>query len=555
MSDIAPKTNFIRNIIDADLAENKNNGKVVTRFPPEPNGYLHVGHAKSICLNFGIAADYAKGPCHLRFDDTNPANESEEYMNAIIRDVKWLGFDWGKDLYYSSDYFEQLYTFAIKLIKAGKAYVCSLSPEEVRTYRGSLTEPGKNSPHRDRSTEENLSLFEGMKNGDFEEGAHSLRAKIDMSSGNINLRDPMIYRIKKVDHHRLGNAWCIYPMYDFAHSISDAIEGITHSLCTLEFQDHRPLYDWFVEHCEMPQQPKQYEFSRLNLNYTITSKRKLKTLVEDGHVSGWNDPRMSTISGLRRRGFPAAAIRNLCEMVGISKQDSVIDMSLLEECVRDELNRTAPRRMAVLNPLKVILTNFESDSETLSVPNHPQNPEFGRRDITISKELYIDHEDFEEVASPGFKRLTLNGRARLMNGYVIECKNIIKNAAGEIEAVECIYLPETLGGQKPTDGTKVKGIIHWLDANNCNEAEVRIYDRLFNVENPGKAEDIPEVLNPESLKIITHAKIEPCLTQANPEDAFQFNRLGYFCADEIDYQSSVPVFNRVVTLRDGWKKS
>ena len=554
MSDGIIKTNFIRNIIDKDLSENKNNGRVITRFPPEPNGYLHIGHAKSICLNFGVARDYQRGPCHLRFDDTNPANESEEYMNAIIRDVKWLGFDWGDRLYYTSDYFDTLYELAVSLIKKGKAYVCSLSADEVREYRGSLMKPGKNSPFRERSIEDNLDLFESMKNNKFEEGTHSLRAKIDMSAGNINLRDPMLYRIKNVSHHRVGDKWCIYPMYDFAHAISDAIENITHSLCTLEFQDHRPLYDWLVENCEMYHTPRQYEFSRLNLNYTITSKRKLKALVENNYVSGWDDPRMSTLSGLRRRGFTPASIRNFCDTVGVSKQDSIIDMSILDEAIRNDLNQMAPRRMAVLEPLKVILTNYDGGFETLNVPNHPQNSEFGRRDITFSKEIYIDQEDFQEVKTPGFKRLSLNGRARLMNAYVIECHKIIRDADDNIEALECIYLPETLGGKKPEDGVKVKGIIQWLDANNCLDAEVRTYDRLFNVENPSRFENIDDALNPNSLKVIAKAKIEPSLAHAKPESTFQFNRIGYFCADQLDHHQDKPVFNRTVTLRDGWKK-
>ena len=553
MTNSEPKTNFIKNIIDKDLSEKKNDGKVITRFPPEPNGYLHIGHAKSIHLNFSIAQYYKSGPCHLRFDDTNPTTENEEYMNAIMRDVKWLGYDWGSHLYFSSNYFQKLYELAISLIKKKKAYVCSLSPEEVREYRGSLTSPGKDSPYRNRTIEENLELFEKMKNNEFQEGTHSLRAKIDMSSGNMNLRDPMLYRIKNEKHHQTGNTWCIYPMYDFAHAISDAIEEITHSLCTLEFQDHRPLYNWIIEECEMEHSPKQYEFSRLNLNYTITSKRKLKQLVDNCHVDGWDDPRMPTISGLRRRGYTPNSIKNFCDHIGISKQDSIIDMAILEESVRNDLNSSAPRRMAVLNPLMIKITNYDNDNEVIRVSNHPQNPDFGYREISMSNTIYIDHDDFQEIATPGFKRLLPNGRARLMNGYVIECNKVNYDLDNNISFLECTYLPETLGGKKPYDGTKVKGIIHWVDANTCVNAEIRIYDRLFTEESPSTFNNIEETLNKNSLDIIKNAKIEPYLKIANKEEKFQFNRIGYFCADQKEHSEEKPVFNRTVTLRDVWK--
>ena len=553
MSTSVEKTNFIRNIIDNDLAQNKNNGKVITRFPPEPNGYLHIGHAKSIHLNFSIANIYKKGPCHLRFDDTNPATESVEFMDSIMKDIKWLGYNWGTNLYYSSNYFSQLYQLAIFLIKKGKAYVCSLSPEEVKSYRGTLKSPGKNSPYRERSIDENLELFEKMKNNCFSEGSHSLRAKIDMSSGNINLRDPMLYRIKKMSHYQTGNEWSIYPMYDFAHAISDSLEGITHSLCTLEFQDHRALYNWIIKECEMNHTPIQYEFSRLNLNYTITSKRKLKSLVEGNNVKGWDDPRMPTISGLRRRGYTPQSIRDFCDEIGISKQDSVIDMALLEEAIRNDLNKNAHRRMAVLDPLLINITNHDEISKLLNIPNHPQNPDFGRRNISFSNQLYIERDDFQEEATPGFKRLLPNGRVRLMNGYVIECKKVIYEN-NKVSSLECIYLPETLGGKKPSDGTKIKGIIQWVDARSSVNAEIRIYDRLFTVENPSKYESIHDALNPNSLKILHNAKIEPSLALAAKEESFQFNRIGYFCADKIEHSLEKPVFNRTVTLRDVWKK-
>ncbi|WP_395946983.1 glutamine--tRNA ligase/YqeY domain fusion protein [Caedibacter taeniospiralis] len=552
MSETAHKTNFIRNIIDADLENNKNKGKVITRFPPEPNGYLHIGHAKSICLNFGLALDYQKGPCHLRFDDTNPANEEAEFVAAIKEDVKWLGFDWGTNLFYASDYFETLYGLAVKLIKDGQAYVCDLSAEEVHNYRGSLTEAGKDSPYRNRSIEENLHKFEQMRQGILDEGSCTLRAKIDMSSGNINLRDPALYRIKKVTHPHTGKLWCIYPMYDFAHAASDAIEKITHSLCTLEFQDHRPLYDWVVEKCGFDNKPQQIEFSRLNLNYTITSKRKLKYLVEHNLVASWDDPRMPTLCGLRRRGITPSAIRRLINLVGISKQDSITDYSLFEEVIRDDLNQTAERRNAVLNPLLVEIDDLRD--KTLNVPNHPQNPDFGRRDTSISSKIYIEHDDFMEHLEKGHKKLSLNGRARLLNAYVIECYALEKDKTGKIIKLKCRYLPETLGGKKPNDGIKPEGMLHWVDANNCVNAEIRQYDRLFNCENPGTLEKLEEGINPNSLRIIKNARLERSLEVTPPETHFQFNRLGYFCSDRHDHSENRLVFNQVVNLKDTWVK-
>lgn len=553
MSDHKPHvTNFIRNRINDDIAANKNQGKVITRFPPEPNGYLHIGHAKAIWINFSIANDY-QGRCHLRFDDTNPCNESEEFAEAIKRDVQWLGYDWGEHLYYASDYFETFYQLAIKLIKAGKAYVCSLTSDQVREYRGTLTEPGRNSPDRDRSIEENLDLFERMRAGEFEDGRYSLRAKIDMAASNINMRDPTLYRIRHVHHHRTGDQWCIYPMYDFSHPLSDAIEHITHSLCSLEFQDHRPLYNWFVENCDMIAKPEQIEFSRLNLNYMITSKRKLKRLVEEGYVSSWDDPRMPTLSGLRRRGYTATAIRNLCEQVGVSKQDSIIDISLLEEAVRNDLNQKTERRMAILKPLKVILTNYpEHQSETLQMSNHPQNPDFGKREVPFERVLYIDQDDFMLNPPSDYHRLSPGKTVRLLNAYVIRCDQAVEDAAGNITELHCTYLPETLHGQKPADGHKVKGFIHWLAASYARKATVRLYDRLFTVENPGAVAEITDVINPHALQVIDNALVEAILLQVAPETHFQFNRVGYFCTDQYDHSESTPVFNRVVSLKQGF---
>ena len=543
------KTNFIKNIIKKDLGSKKVSS-ILTRFPPEPNGYLHIGHAKSICLNFGIAKEF-DGKCNLRFDDTNPEKEDVEYINAIKDDVKWLGFDWKNDPHFASKYFDKMYEIAVLLIKKGKAYVCDLSADEVRQYRGSLKEAGKNSPFRNRSVEENLEHFKKMKAGDFAEGSKTLRAKIDMTSGNINLRDPALYRIKFATHPNTGDKWCIYPMYSFAHPLEDAIENISHSLCTLEFQDQRPFYDWLIYEAEFEIKPQQIEFSRLNLNYTITSKRKLKQLVDHKLVNGWDDPRMPTLKGYRRRGYTPKSIRDFCETVGISKQDSTIDISILEEAIRNDLNQSALRKNAVVDPIKVTIKDLPA--EILNVPNHPQNPDFGRRDITISSEIYIDREDFVFELEKGMKKLSPNGRVRLMNGYVIDCENIITDDDGKVIAIECSYLEETLGGKKPNDGKKPNGIVHWVDANNCLDAEIRIYDRLFNNENPASAEDIAVNINPKSFTIIKSAKVEKSLGNAQAEEKFQFNRIGYFVADREDCSKDSLVFNRTVTLRNTWE--
>ncbi|APC95365.1 glutamine--tRNA ligase/YqeY domain fusion protein [Francisella tularensis subsp. novicida] len=540
------KTNFIKNIIKKDLETNKVSS-ILTRFPPEPNGYLHIGHAKSICLNFGIAQEF-DGKCNLRFDDTNPDKEDIEYINAIQEDVEWLGFKWENQPRFASEYFDKMYELAILLIKKGKAYVCDLSAEEIRAYRGTLKEPGKNSPYRERSITENLELFEEMKNGKFAEGSKTLRAKIDMSSGNINLRDPALYRIKFSHHPKTGDKWCIYPMYTFAHPLEDAIEEITHSLCTLEFQDQRPFYDWVIEETEFKIKPQQIEFSRLNLNYTITSKRKLKYLVDNKLVNGWDDPRMPTIKGYRRRGYTPESIRNFCEMIGISKQDSVIDVSVLEDAVRDDLNKSVLRKNVVLDPIRVSIKDMPDHH--LDVPNHPQEPEFGRREITISSQIFIERDDFVFKLEKDMKKLSPNGRVRLLNGYVIECQEVITDTNGEVIELKCSYLPETLGGKKPNDGIKPNGIIHWVDANNCLDAEVRIYDRLFNDENPANADRIEDVLNPDSLQVIKNAKVERSLESVKAEERFQFNRVGYFIADLKDCSNDTLVFNRIVTLRN-----
>lgn len=545
----ANKTNFIKNIIKKDIGTKKVSS-VLTRFPPEPNGYLHIGHAKSICLNFGIAEEFG-GKCNLRFDDTNPDKEDIEYINAIREDVEWLGFRWENEPHFASEYFDKMYELAILLIKKGKAYICDLSAEEVREYRGTLKEPGRDSPYRERSIDENLKLFEAMKNGEFAEGSKTLRAKIDMASGNINLRDPALYRIKFSHHPKTGNKWCIYPMYAFAHPLEDAIETITHSLCTLEFQDQRPFYDWVIEETEFQQKPQQIEFSRLNLNYTITSKRKLKYLVDNNLVSGWDDPRMPTIKGFRRRGYTPESIRNFCDMIGISKQDSIIDISVLEETIRNDLNKNALRKNAVLDPIKVTIDNMPVHE--LNVPNHPQDSEFGRRDITISSDIYIERDDFVFDLEKDMKKLSPSGRVRLLNAYVIECKEVITNNDGEIIELICSYLPETLGGKKPNDGIKPNGIIHWVDANNCIDAEVRVYDRLFNHENPASFDDVEDVLNPDSLQIIKNAKVEKSLENITPEQHFQFNRIGYFISDLKDCTNENLVFNRTVTLRNTWE--
>lgn len=540
------RANFITHIIDEDLASGKHNN-VYTRFPPEPNGYLHIGHAKSICLNFGIAEDY-KGLCNLRFDDTNPVKENVEYVDSIKEDVKWLGFEWEGEPRYSSDYFDQLYGYAIELINKGLAYVDELSPDEMREYRGTLTEPGKNSPYRDRPIEENLALFEKMKNGEIEEGKMSLRAKIDMASPFIVMRDPVLYRIKFASHHQTGDKWCIYPMYDFTHCISDAIERITHSICTLEFQDNRRLYDWVLENISIERPlPHQYEFSRLNLEGTLTSKRKLLKLVNDGIVDGWNDPRMPTISGLRRRGYTPASIREFCRRIGVTKQDNVVEYSALESCIRDDLNTNAPRAMAVINPVKVVIENFEGE-EWLTAPNHPNREELGSRELPFTRELYIDEADFREEANKQYKRLVLSKEVRLRNAYVIKAERVEKDASGKITTIYCTYDPETLG-KNPADGRKVKGVIHWVSAVHNKPAEFRIYDRLFTVANPGAEEDICSVVNPTSL-VVKQGFVEPSLANAKAEQGYQFEREGYYCLDSKDGSADNLVFNLTVSLKE-----
>jgi len=547
--------NFIRNIIDEDLANGKHQ-TVITRFPPEPNGYLHIGHAKSICLNFGLAS-YYRGRCHLRFDDTNPVKEEQEYIDAIKEDVRWLGFEWGEYEYHASDYFETLYAYAEKLVEKDLAFVCDLTPDEMREYRGTLTEPGKQSPFRGRSVEENLDLLRRMRAGEFADGSRVLRAKIDMASPNLNLRDPILYRILRATHPRTGDAWCIYPMYDFAHGQSDSIEEITHSLCTLEFQDHRPLYDWFCEALEI-YHPQQIEFARLNLTYTVMSKRRLLELVNEKHVSGWDDPRMPTLSGMRRRGFPAAAIRTFCERIGVGKSDSVIDMTVLEDCVREELDQSAPRAMGVLRPLKVTITNYpEGASEEFTAPCHPKNPEMGCRTIPFSREIYVDRDDFMEDPPKKFFRLGPDREVRLRYGYIIHCDEIIRDpASGEVTELRCSYDPETGGGKLPEGRKKVKGIIHWVSAAHALPVKVRLYDRLLSVADPAveKQRDDRELLNPDSLEQIEKALVEPGLGTAEPGDAFQFERLGYFNIDAVDSATGGLVFNRIVTLRDTWAK-
>ncbi|MCK4608470.1 MAG: glutamine--tRNA ligase/YqeY domain fusion protein [Gammaproteobacteria bacterium] len=547
--------NFIRRIIDTDLENNKNQGKVATRFPPEPNGYLHIGHAKSICLNFALAKDY-NGTCNLRFDDTNPEKEDMEYIESIINTVRWLGFDWEDRLYYASDYFETMYELALKLIKSGKAYVCDLTPEEIREYRGTLTAPGKNSPYRNRSIEENLDLFSRMRAGEFADGSKSLRAKIDMASPNMNMRDPIIYRIRTATHPRTGDKWCIYPMYDYAHGLSDSLENITHSICTLEFEDHRPLYDWFLDELQMPCHSQQIEFARLNLNYTIMSKRVLLALVQKNLVSSWSDPRLPTLEGMRRRGVPPEAIRNFCDMIGVSKQNSVIDLGVLEECIRDYLNQHAKRVLAVLKPLKIVIENFPEDkTEELDAALHPQDPTFGSRKIPFTRELYIEQDDFMEEPTKGFFRLTIGKEVRLRYAYFIKCHEIIKNpATGEIIELRCTYDPETRGGKAP-DGRKVKGTIHWVSAPKSLAAEVRLYDRLFTEPNPAikKDADYAAIINPDSLITLTNCRVEPGLANAKIDDRLQFERLGYFCLD-FDANEQKLVFNRTVSLRDTWGK-
>ncbi|PKN79740.1 MAG: glutamine--tRNA ligase [Candidatus Cloacimonetes bacterium HGW-Cloacimonetes-1] len=552
--DKSPVSNFIRFIIDKDLAAGKHQ-KIVTRFPPEPNGYLHIGHAKSISLNFGIARDY-QGACHLRFDDTNPTAEDVEYVDSIMEDVRWLGFDWQDKLFYASDYFEQLYAYAELLIKDGKAFVCDQTPIEVREYRGTLTVPGKPSPYRDRSIEENLDLFRRMKAGEFEEGTKSLRAKIDMNSPNLNMRDPVIYRIKKAEHHRTGNTWVIYPMYDYTHCISDAIEGITHSICTLEFEDHRPLYDWCLDQLPVACHPQQIEFARLNLGYTVMSKRKLLELVEGNYVNGWDDPRMPTIAGMRRRGYPPEAIREFCDRIGVAKAASIVDFGLLQFCVRENLNRNANRIMVVLDPLKVTIENYPNDyEEMLEAENNPENPDAGSRNVPFAKTIYIDRDDFAENPPKGWFRMTPDNEVRLKHAYYIRCKEIIKDQSGSIVELICTYDPESRGGGT-ADGRKVKGTIHWVSAKHAIPIEVRNYDQLFTLHNtaetdPGK--DYKEYMNPDSLITLTNSLAEPCIIDAKIGDRFQFMRQGYYCVD-LDSSEDKMVFNRILTLKDSWSK-
>ncbi len=557
MSDLSSRpTNFIRQIIDADLASGKHSN-IQTRFPPEPNGFLHIGHAKSICLNFGIAKDY-NGLCNLRFDDTNPEKEDIDYVNSIQEDVKWLGFQWAGDIHYSSDYFDKLHGYAIELIEKGLAYVCFLNADESREYRGTLNKPGKNSPYRDTSVDENLALFAKMKNGEFKEGECSLRAKIDMSSSFMCLRDPIIYRIRFADHHQTGNKWCIYPMYDFTHCLSDAIEGITHSLCTLEFQDNRRLYDWVLENVSIETVPHQYEFSRLNLEYTVMSKRKLHTLVDENLVNGWDDPRMPTIAAFRRRGYTAASLREFTQRIGVTKMDNTVEMGVLEACIREDLNDNAPRAMAVLDPIKLVIENYPVDkTEQLNVKNHPSDETQGSRIVPFSKELFIETEDFREEANKKYKRLVIGKAVRLRGAYVVTATRCDKDDQGNVTTVYCTYDDKTLG-KNPEDGTKPKGVIHWVDATQSLDAEVRLYDRLFTVANPAAAEDFHSVINPDSLIINTIAKVEPSLANAQPEKAFQFERQGYFCLDnkltEQEKAAGKLIFNRTVGLRDTWAK-
>jgi glutaminyl-tRNA synthetase len=553
----APTTNFIRDIIDADLAAGKNDSNVATRFPPEPNGYLHIGHAKSICLNFGLAKDY-QGTCNLRFDDTNPNKEDVEFTDAIQKDVRWLGFDWQDRLYYTSDYFDRLYELALQLVEKGKAYVCDLSADEVRKYRGTLTRPGINSPFRDRSVEENLDLFQRMRKGEFEDGSRVLRAKIDMASPNINLRDPTLYRILRATHHNTQDKWCIYPMYDWAHGLSDAIEGITHSLCSLEFENHRPLYDWLLDQLDVAHHPQQIEFARLNLTFTIMSKRKLFELVQKGHVQSWDDPRMPTLSGLRRRGYTPESIRNFCERIGVSKKGSTVDVALLEHAIRDDLNQKVKRVMAVLKPLKVVIENYPEDQvEYFDAPHFPDDPpRMGSRKIPFARELFIEQDDFMAEPLKKFFRLAPGREVRLRWAYLITCERAIYDErTGEITELRCTYDPATQGGNAP-DGRKVKGTIHWVAANESVPAQVRLYDRLFVKEKPGKKKgsDFKDDLNPASLEVLSTCRLEPCLAQAQPGESFQFERLGYFHVDSVDSKPSQPVFNRIVPLRDAWAK-
>jgi glutaminyl-tRNA synthetase len=547
---------FIRAKVAEDQKTDKHQGRVVTRFPPEPNGYLHIGHAKSICLNFGIAAENEGGVCNLRFDDTNPIKEEAEYEESIKRDVRWLGFDWEDRLFYASDYFDQLYQYAVQLIQKGKAYVCSLSAQDIREYRGTLSEPGKDSPYRTRSVEENLKLFEGMRAGEFEDGAHVLRAKIDMASPNLNMRDPTLYRIRQVPHHRSGDKWSIYPMYDYAHSLSDSLEGITHSLCTLEFEDHRPLYDWVLDELNLDSHPQQIEFARLNISYTVLSKRKLLELVKEGHVTGWDDPRMPTLSGLRRRGYTPEAIRNFCAQVGVAKRDTVHSAALLEHHLRDDLNRHSPRVMGVLRPLRVVIENYpEDEEEELDAVNNPEDPSAGSRKVPFSRVLYIEQEDFQEEPHKKFYRLAPGREVRLRYAYFVKCVDVVKDQkTGEVVELRCTYDPATKGGSSP-DGRKVKATIHWVSAAHSLQVEVRLYDRLFLKENPDEGgADFREALNPDSLVTLNSCQVEPSLKGAQPGTRYQFERQGYFCVDTVDSTPEAPIFNRTVTLRDSWAK-
>jgi glutaminyl-tRNA synthetase len=548
----APRSlDFIREIVEDDLRTGKHK-TVVTRFPPEPNGYLHIGHAKSICLNFGVAGEYG-GHCNLRFDDTNPEKEDVEYTEAIMRDVEWLGFDWGKNLFHAADYFDQLYEWAEHLVRESKAYVDSLSADEIREYRGTLTEPGKESPHRNRSVDENLDLLRRMRAGEFPDGAHVLRAKIDMASPNLNMRDPVLYRIRHERHHRTGDKWCIYPLYDYAHPPSDAIEGVTHSLCTLEFEDHRPLYDWLIENLPVPSRPRQYEFARLNLNYTVMSKRKLLRLVEEGHVRGWDDPRMPTLAGMRRRGYTPASIRNFCERVGVARRENVIDVALLEFSVREDLNRVAPRVMGVLNPLRVVIENYpEGQSEEFETPNNPEDASMGTRRVPFSRVIYIERDDFMENPPKKFFRLAPGREVRLRSAYFITCTSAVRDASGEIVELRATYDPATRGGDAP-DGRRPKATLHWVSAAHAIECEVRLYDRLFKSEDPEGSGDFLADLNERSLQVITRAKLERSVVGAGPLARFQFERLGYFCVDS-DSAGGRLVFNRTATLKDTWAK-
>jgi len=553
-TELPAPTDFIRDIIDEDLKACKYGGRVATRFPPEPNGYIHIGHAKSVCLNFGLARQYG-GTCNLRLDDTDPAGESMEYVESIIRDVHWLGFDWQERLFYASDYFEKLYQFAVELIKRGEAYVCDLTPTQIREYRGSFTEPGRESPYRNRSVEENLNLFARMRAGEFADGSHVLRAKIDMAAPNVVMRDPVIYRIKRETHYRTGDKWVIYPMYDFAHCLSDALERITHSICTLEFENNRPLYDWIVERLIPADRPRQIEFARLNVSYTVLSKRRLIELVQDGHVQGWDDPRMPTVSGMRRRGYTSEAIRDFCQAIGVAKNDNLVDVALLEHCVRDDLNDRAPRAMCVLRPLKVVIENYpEGQSEEFDFANHPQKPEMGTRKVIFSRELYIERDDFMLDPPKKYNRLGPGREVRLRNSYVIKFQSMeTDDKTGEVIQINCTYDPTTRNAP-PADGRKVQGVIHWVCADRALPAEVRMYDRLFTVEDPGSMENFLDYLNPNSLEVLTDCYVEPGLENVEPGTSLQFERLGYFCADEKDSKDGRLVFNRVVSLRDSWAK-